>query len=107
MNAVLLARAMLDGVAMPDGRHWTWCGHDHIRNRKGELVRVELWAGICRWCGGKFQIKQKLMLGKPAFNFKTQNCPEHRGQRKPVASTSKAAQCTRALALPDDIRDLM
>ena len=87
MNEQILERAMRNGVKMPDGRRWTWRGHDVVTNKHGLLVRVEVWSTPCRWCGVEFQIKQKLLQGKPAYNFQTQNCPEHRGQRARVKPT--------------------
>ncbi len=81
MKEQILERAIRNGVKMPDGRHWTWRGHDVVTNKRGVPVRVEIWSSSCRWCGAEFQIKQKLLWGKPAYNFQTQNCPEHRGQR--------------------------
>jgi hypothetical protein len=81
MKEQILERAVRHGIKMPDGRRWTWCGHEWVTNKRGIPVRVELWSSACRWCGAEFQIKQKLLWGKPAYNFQTQNCPEHRGQR--------------------------
>jgi len=72
---------MRDGIRMPGGRHWTWRGYEDLINKRGFPVRVEIWSSACRWCGAEFQIKQKLLWGRPAFNFQTQNCPEQRGQR--------------------------
>jgi len=83
MNEKILQRAKLNGVTMPGGRRWTWCGHDRVTNKHGLPVRVEIWSSACRWCGAEFKIKQKLLAGRPAYNFQTQNCPEHRGQRAP------------------------
>jgi hypothetical protein len=81
MKENIIQKAMRNGVTMPDGRHWTWRGHEWITNRHDVLVRVEIWSSACRWCGAEFKIKQKLLSGKPAYNFQTQNCQEHRGQR--------------------------
>ena len=72
---------MRNGIRMPDGRHWTWRGHEWVTNSRDVLVRLEIWSSACRYCGAEFKIKQKLLSGRPAYNFQIQNCSEHRGQR--------------------------
>lgn len=74
-----LERAKRNGVKMPDGRRWRWCGHDWVTNRFGESVRVELWVTPCRWCGADFQIKQKLPHGHPDYNFRLATARSTRG----------------------------
>jgi hypothetical protein len=97
MKEKILEKAMRDGISMPGGRHWTWCGYEDLINKRGLPVRVEIWSSACRWCGAEFQIKQKLLWGKPAFNFQTQNCPEHRGHRARI----------KVEAAPEDGSDLV
>jgi hypothetical protein len=97
MKEKILERAIRHGIKMPDGRIWIWRGYDSVITKRGVPVRVEIWSSTCRWCGAEFLIKQKLLWGNPAFNFQTQNCPEHRGQRAP----------TKARVFPDDRSDLV
>lgn len=94
---VRLERAQRDGVKMPDGRVWEWHGYTTVVNKHNVPVRVEIWAAPCRYCGAEFTIKQKLLVGRPAYNFLLKNCWRHRGMRARASP----------IALPDDFSDLV